>query len=82
MDRENVRRKLKGLLAVAAHDSGATPGERDTARALADRLMREHGLTEAEVADPVPQDHLAFTFSSGYYQTEGAVVVFSMDTTY
>lgn len=83
MTRENVRRKLKGLLAVAAHDSGATPGERDTAANLAEKLMKMYGLTRAEVEDPVPEQTLVFqwapTYSSG---TTDAHVVFTFDETY
>lgn len=51
MDIENVRRKIKALLAVAAPGSGATEHEAATAKALADKLMAEHKVVEGVPAE-------------------------------
>ena len=44
-----IRRKIRSLLAVAAAGSGATDAERETAKRLADALMRKHGLSESDI---------------------------------
>jgi len=46
MDRENVDRKIRACLALAAPGSGATPAERATAAAMADKLRKQHGTAE------------------------------------
>ena len=45
----DIERKVRSLLAVAAEGSGATAPEAATARAMADKLMALHGLTESEI---------------------------------
>ena len=50
LDRDRLLRRIQRLLAVAAEGSGATGPERGTARGLADKLMAEHRLSEADVA--------------------------------
>lgn len=55
MSMDDVKRKVRSLLTVAAAGSGATDPERETARRLADQLMAKHGLTEAEI--PQRQSH-------------------------
>lgn len=55
MDRENVLRKISALKRVAAHGSGATPHERETAGRLAAKLSDEYGVDALEmerVGDP------------------------------
>lgn len=44
MEIESVKRKIRGLEAVAAERSNATPAERETAQRLADGLRRDYGL--------------------------------------
>ena len=44
-----IKRKIRSLLALAAPNSGATDAERATARRLAGRLMRKHGLKEQDI---------------------------------
>lgn len=48
-DQEAVTRKVRSLLALAAHGSGATKAESASAASLARRLMDLHGLTETDV---------------------------------
>jgi len=49
LSRADAVRKLQGLRALAAADSGATEAERTSAAALADKLMAEHGLRAEDV---------------------------------
>ena len=48
---EDVKRKVRSLLELAKEGSGATEPERLTARALADRIMAKHGLTESDIPE-------------------------------
>jgi hypothetical protein len=50
MTREDAKRKVRALLNTAADGSGATRFERETARALAERMIERHGLDDAEPA--------------------------------
>ena len=58
----DVKRKVRSLLAVAAKGSGATGPEAATARALADKLMAEHGLEDDSSRVPARTAH-TFTVS-------------------
>jgi hypothetical protein len=71
---EAIKRKVRSLLELAAPSSGATEPERATARAMADKLMAKHGLSEADVPrrevaarrpEPPPPPRQAFVFSAG-----------------
>ncbi len=46
---DDIKRKVRSLLAVAAPGSGATGPERDTAQSLATKLMARHGLKESDI---------------------------------
>lgn len=52
MNIDNVRRKIRGLLAMAAEGSGAMPEERATAQLLADKLTAEYGLDKLQARKP------------------------------
>lgn len=52
LDLDAVKRKVRGLLAVAAEKSGATDQERITAARLAAQLLAAHNLREADVHAP------------------------------
>lgn len=49
LDRENVLRKIRALMALAAPGSGATPSERSTANLLAWKLKRDYGITDRDI---------------------------------
>ncbi len=68
MTRENARRKVRLLEALAAPGSGALPAEADTARALAKKLTLEHGLTP----EPRVKPFIATHFANGSTFTMGA----------
>lgn len=48
---DDAKRKIRGLLALAAPNSGATDGERANARALADKLMSKFGLKKSDIPE-------------------------------
>lgn len=48
---DDVKRRVRSLLCLAAAGSGATEAERETAQRLAQQLMAKHGLTEAEIPE-------------------------------
>lgn len=58
---DDVKRKVRGLLATAAEGSGATDPERATARRLADQLLLAHGLTTADLTPPRPLPRITVT---------------------
>ena len=72
-DINDIKRKVRSLLAVAAPGSGATDAERDTARRMADKLMADNGFSEKDVGlrsgvilpGMEPQDLHPFPFSFG-----------------
>lgn len=47
---DDIKRKIQGILAIGADDSGATEAEAENAMAFARRLMLRHQLTEADIA--------------------------------
>ena len=55
MTRENAKRKIVSCLNLAAPKSGATDGERETAKAMAAKLMLQHGIEAAELRGPAPE---------------------------
>ena len=48
-DLEAIKRKIRGLLAMAEKDSGATDAEKSTSKALAEKMMAKYGLSENEI---------------------------------
>lgn len=52
MDREDIVEKLRKLMELARRGEG---GEASNARAAVDRMMRQHGITEADLDDNAPR---------------------------
>lgn len=73
LPRENALRKVRALLAVAAPKSGATDPERATARAIAAKLVAQHGFTPEEVAQK--PDAPAPRAPASPLRPEGVVIV-------
>lgn len=47
---DDIKRKIRGILAIGNDESGATEAEAENALAFARRLMLRHQLTEADIA--------------------------------
>lgn len=73
LTRERLLKRVRSLLTVADPRHGATEPERATARRLADALMAENGLREADVpereveraAPPPPPPQYVFVIQMG-----------------
>ena len=66
-DISSVKRRVRGLLSMAALGSGATGPERATARRLADGLMASNRVREQDVQarGPNPLGGVVFDFGVG-----------------
>lgn len=60
---EKIVERIRKCLRLAAPDSGATPAERDTAKRMADALMKQYKVKERDLAPKPGRDgHSAGSF--------------------
>lgn len=66
---EKIVERIRKCLRLAAADSGATPAERDTARRMADALMKQYKVKERDLAPksrPADFDEVTITVTPIY----------------
>lgn len=54
MNRENILRRVRSLLRLADAARNSNPGERANAKRAASKLIRQHGITNSEIAGDGP----------------------------
>jgi hypothetical protein len=79
-DREAVKRKIRSAFAMADPERNPNAGERDNAKNIAEKLMREHKISKDEVegkpksktGDSNPNRYYDFRYSRNYAPWRGA----------
>ena len=49
-----MRERIRNML-MKSSDRGASPAERESAKRMAEKLMRKHGISENDLADTTPE---------------------------
>jgi hypothetical protein len=79
-DREAVKRKIRSAFAMADPERNPNAGERDNAKNIAEKLMREHKISKDEVegkqksktGDSNPNRYYDFRYARNYAPWKGA----------
>ena len=50
-----MHERIRNML-MKSEDPAASPAEADAARRMAEKLMKKHGISEADLAEPKPND--------------------------
>jgi uncharacterized protein YlxP (DUF503 family) len=78
-DITSVRRKIRGLLRMAAPGSGATEAERATAQSLVGKLMKRYGISEAQLNE---RDRVTVVFHFTHVSTSSTHACYSDNPTF